>query len=200
MSRTAADLALLAALAAIAPGCERAPLDPLCPDILPGALAISELRGAQSGGAADPWGQWIEIYNSTGSSISLTGLAVTLRKINGSSEGRILVRSPDATIPALGYAVLGQFAMGQEPTHVTYGYAGDFPDSLYSAAQVELSSCGRVIDQMVYRSLPTQGTLCLDGTEVPDSVANDDESAWCTDAEGTDHPGTPLMRNPPCAP
>jgi hypothetical protein len=179
--------------------CARDPLEPPCPQVSAGDLVLSEVRGAQTG-SADTFGQWVEIYNASGGTVSLGGLALAMRRLDGSSEARILVRSLDDEVAAGGYAVLGRFARGGEPTHVTYGFVADYNQNLFGAAALELSACGVLIDRVVYRALPATGSLAFDGGRVPDARANDDERAWCADASGTGSPGTPLMRNTPCAP
>jgi lamin tail-like protein len=193
MLRSALALFLCASAA-----CARDPLDPVCPEVGAGGLVISEIRGAQAG-SGDVGGQWVEIYNATNQSVNLAGLALTMRKINGSAEARIMVRDHDLVVAAGAYATLGRFDESALPAHVSYGFAQDFGDNLYSAAQVELSACGEVIDQVVYRSLPTAGTLGFDGGKTLSATANDDEKAWCVDGSGVGHPGTPLMRNNACA-
>jgi hypothetical protein len=178
--------------------CVRDPVDTPCPDVEPGGLVFSEVRGAQ-GGSADTFGEWIEIYNASRGAVALGGLALTVRRLDGGAETRIMVRDDDMSLAAGAYAVLGRFARGHEPAHVTYGYVSDLDGNLLRAAELVLSSCGVVLDRVVYRTLPASGTLGFDGGRVPDASANDAESAWCVDARGTGGPGTPLMRNLECA-
>ena len=194
MRRTALAFLLCASAA-----CARDPLDPVCPEVGAGGLVITEVRGPQTPSAGDTGGQWFEIYNATSQSVNLAGLALTMRKINGSAEARIMVRANDLVVAAGDYTVLGRFTQGQLPAHVKYGFAQDFATDIYSGAQVELSACGEVIDQMIYRSLPPQGSLSFDGAKTPSAAGNDDEKAWCTDGSGIGHPGTPDMRNNACA-
>jgi hypothetical protein len=171
-------------------------------------LVVSELRGAQSG--PDTYGTWIELYNASDATLDLTGLAVDLVKLDGSAEARVLVRARDLTLAAGAYVVLGRAVAGDEPAHVDYGYVVDFDADLYDNAAIELWGCQELVDRIVYRSLPEQGTLALDGSVAPNAAANDEadaddpDSAWCVDAAvgpSTElgAPGTPGEANPPCA-
>jgi hypothetical protein len=183
-------------------GCEREPLPWICPDVGPGDLVITELRGSQTG--SDTYGQWIEVYNASGAAQDLQGLSVELIRLDGSGPARILVRVDGVTVPAGGYAVLGRFATGQEPVHVDYGYLHDFSSNLYDSAAVDLVACGERVDRVVYRDLPRVGTLSYDGDLTPDAMGNDDEDAWCVDDVPEDSttelgvPGTPGQPNRPC--
>jgi hypothetical protein len=188
---------LVVACAAVA--CERDPLPEACPQVAPGELVISEIRGPQSGGT-DTLGQWVEVYNASSRVIGIGGLGLRMRKLDGSGDVTVLVRSATPKIAAHGYAVLGRFAAGQEPAYVTYGFLGDFTSNLYPSAAFELDACGTRIDEVRYASLPGAGSLAFDGARDPDASANDDPKNWCVDAAGTNHPGTPLERNHPCAP
>ncbi|NOZ01256.1 MAG: hypothetical protein GXP54_05130 [Deltaproteobacteria bacterium] len=67
---------VLAGLLILSAGCARGPLEAVCPNIAAGGLAVSEVRGNQSG--LDTWGQWIEIYNSTAVPVEAGGLVLRL--------------------------------------------------------------------------------------------------------------------------
>lgn len=183
-------------------GCAREPADTPCPPVGAGELVLTEIRGPQSGD--DGYGEWLEIYNASPGEIDLAGLALTIFKLDGSSESHILVRR-HITVAADGYAVVGRQLAGQEPAYVDYGYITDFDRDLYDSGAIELSSCGQSIDITVYRNLPTRGTLVLDGDLSPTADLNDDEAAWCVDAEEDAMSptqgirGTPRERNRSCS-
>lgn len=183
-------------IASLAAACARDPLPEACPDLAAGDLVISEIRGPQSGGT-DTLGQWIEIYNASGHVVDLQGLTLRMQHLDGSGDVSILVRA-EREVGIAGYATLGRFAAGSEPAYVTYGFLDDFSSNLYSSGAVDVRACEALIDRTSYRSLPTAGTLALDGTGDPDATDNDDAASWCTDASGVNHPGTPQERNPPC--
>jgi len=183
-------------IASLAAACARDPLPGACPDLDVGDLVISEIRGPQSGGS-DTLGQWIEIYNASGHAVELQGISLRMQHLDGSGDVTILVRD-ERQVGVAGYATLGRFAAGSEPSYVTYGFLDDFSSSLYSSGAIDVRSCDTLVDRTSYRSLPTTGTLALDGTDDPDATANDDAAHFCTDASGVNHPGTPQERNPPC--
>ncbi len=183
-------------------GCSQEPLDIPCPEVSKGDLVVTEVHGPQTG--EDRYGEWIEIYNATGSAIDLSGLSVTFKKLDGSSNTRLFIRTALSLAPGA-YAVFGRQTAGAEPEHVDYGYKADLDSKLYDSAAVEVISCGDQIDLAVYRNLPTKGSLTLDGAiSPPTALANDDERSWCVDNredEDTEQlgvRGTPGEENPVC--
>jgi hypothetical protein len=190
----------------VAGGCSRDPVDVPCPDIQPGDLVVTEIRGAQS---PEPgYGEWIEIYNASPDTVDLTGLRVTLtRLVDGTAAASFVLRGGASTDAApASYFVLGRFPAGDEPTYVQYGYADDYDDDLPSGAGVDVFACGELIDRMIYRALPDEGTYSLSGAiDPPEGAENDVEDSWCVDlTEDGDTPtmgirGTPGMENIPCA-
>jgi hypothetical protein len=165
-------------------------------------LVITEVHGPQSG--EDAYGQWIEIYNSSARTIDLAGLSVSVIRLDGSAEARFLVRNATTVAPN-GYAVFGRQVAGSEPAHVDYGYISDLEKDLYDSGAIEVSSCGLRIDLMVYRNLPTKGSVILDGSiDPPTAEANDDEVNLCIDqtedamTEQSGIRGTPQEGNPVC--
>lgn len=195
----------LLVVVAAAAGCAREPLDEVCPPLAAGDLAVSEIRGPQTG--TDTWGQWIEVYNATAAELDLAGLDLSLHKLDGSGQADILVRRA-VRVEAGGYAVLGRFPADRLPEHADYGFEYDFGSSIYTDGVVGLVSCGTLIDEVVYQELPSEGSLAFDGAYPPDAATNDEQSAWCVDDQpwepgdaGTTMvgvPGTPGERNRAC--
>ncbi len=188
---------LLPAIAAACAACARDPLQVTCPAVAAGGLAVSEIRGKQSS-SSDALGQWIEIYNTTGAAVKLTGLAVEMTTLTGASTVRFEVRAQDAEIGPNRYFVMGKFPAAATPAYVDYGFGDGFAGDLPSGAGLDLVACSTTIDHVTYRTLPGQGTLSYDGMLTPDAIGNDDESAWCADVSNAGA-GTPKMRNTPCA-
>ncbi len=201
--------ALLAtvAVATAATACVRDPLPGGCPRIEPGALVVSELRGPQNGS----YRQWIEVYNAGDTPIAVQGLRFAFTKLDGTAPVAFAVRSEGLEVAPGAYLVLGG-GDPEEEDYIDYDYTADYhsstsasPRDLYGAARLELTACDRVIDQVVYQTLPTAGTLALDGAAPPDAAANDDSTmGWCVDARD-DGPkteiglrGSPGEQNPPC--
>lgn len=192
-------------------GCARDPIELECPLIEPGALVVTELRGAQSG--TDTWGQWIELYNTTDQPLALAGVRVVMMKLDGSGRTELLVRARGTQVAAGGYFVLGRFEDSERPDHVDYGWRPDFESDLYASGLVEVWACEqqgeelayRELDELVYEGLPTAGSLAFDGALEPSADANDEESDWCIDDTAYELepgqvglPGTPGAANPPC--
>ncbi|MBN2498983.1 MAG: lamin tail domain-containing protein [Deltaproteobacteria bacterium] len=177
---------LVMGLSALA-GCEREPIDRVCPALHAGDLAISEIRGPQGGGT-DTWGQWIEIHNPTDAELSLCGLLIRVQRLDGSGATDISVRDRGASIDPLGYFVFGRFPADDLPAHVDYGYEADFSGDLYSNGVIDLYGCDEVpVDRITYEDLTTEGSLSYDGALVLTAESNDEQADWCVD----DHPAEP---------
>lgn len=186
-------------------GCAREPEPLVCPDAEEGELVISEVRGAQS--STDTWGQWVELYNASGSDIDIHGLRVTFVPGDGSEPDVVLVRTEPVEVPLGEYVVLGREDDIRRSPHVDYGYLLDFAGDIPPVGKIEVQACGVVVDSATYRDLPQIGTLALDGEIEPTAEANDDMASWCGDTtepplEGPQTeigvPGTPGEENRPC--
>ena len=189
MRSLALSLACVLGSALAAAACVRDPLDRLCPDHAPGDLVVTEIRGPQTG--ADSYGQWIELYNATDRPIDLAGVSLTLRRLDGSGDFRFMVRDPEARVEPRAYAVLGG-ARAEDKPFVTYDFTDDASGNFYAAALLDLYTCEARVDAMLYRALPSVGTLSLDGAREPDAAANDDaDVGWCTD-DAPPAPGEPI--------
>ena len=182
--------------AVAAAGCARDPAPAECPEVAVGELAVTEVRGPQTG--ADTLGTWIELYNASGRALDLRGLEVRFRKKDGSGETDVIVRR-SVPMAAAAYVVLGLVADdATRPSYIDYGFAADYHDSFLAAAAVDVQACGLRIDRMTYDVLPRSGTYSLGGP--PGADANDLPASWCTDATMVDttFPGTPQHANLPC--
>lgn len=175
----------------------------ICPDVAAGELVITEVRGEQSG--ADTYGQWIEVYNASGSAIDLRGMHLEVTRLDGSGLKKVIVRADALPVEAGAYTVLGRFP-NEIPAHGDYAFGFDLESDLYGAAVVKILACGEEVDSLVYNDLPGEGSYSFDGNLDPDASANDTDSNWCTDAaEDPDAPpteigipGTPKEANRPC--
>ncbi|MDQ3364644.1 MAG: lamin tail domain-containing protein [Myxococcota bacterium] len=189
-------LSMALATAALA-GCTRDPVDELCPDLAPGDLVVTEVRGPQTPG--DGLGEWIELYNASGAVVDLRGIRIRFRRKDGSSEVPILVRR-SVTVAAGGYAVLGIFDPAMLPAFADYSFATDYTQTWLAAAAIDVETCGARIDLATYDVLPKQGSFSFTGASAPDADQNDDLARWCTDPNmvGTTFPGSPQQPNLAC--
>ena len=185
--------------------CERDPIDVPCPQLEVGDLVVTEIRGVQ-----DPepgYGEWIELYNASPDTVDLLGLRIDLTKlVDGTAAASILLHDGPTQAAPGSYFVVGGFPAGEEPAHVAYGYGDDFTGLLPSGAAVDIHSCGVLVDRMIYRELPGEGTWSFTGAiDPPEDAENDVEGSWCVDlTEDDDTPamgirGTPGEANIPCA-
>lgn len=178
-------------LIALVVGCTRDPVPAECPDVVPGDLVVTEIRGPQS--PEDAAGVWIELYNASGDTIDLEGTKVRFRKKDGSSEVPVLVRR-SLPVAAGGYAVLGLVNDDDtRPAHIDYGFATDFHQGFLPAAAVDVEACGMRIERATYDVLPKTGTYSLG--IAPNADDNDIPASWCVNATAE---GTPQQANPPC--
>lgn len=199
--------------------CVRAPDDGVCPDVDPGELVVTEIRGRQAG--LDTLGQWIEIANRSGGTIDLHGLELELRDANGdlvNTSRRVLVRS-ELVAPRDGFVVLGHHEPARMPAFVDYSFFADYratPDADGDVpiqatkdlvpGSIMLVACGLEIDRVPVDVLPDAGTRALDGAIEATAEQNDLAAHWCVDDEpappgsmtGAGIPGTPGAPNRPC--
>lgn len=202
---------------AVAAGCVRPPLDEFCPEVAPGDLVLTEVRGPQPGS----YRQWIELYNAGDEPVALGGLRVQFEELDGDAGVQLLVRDADLVVEPGAYVVLGGGDPETRP-YIDYDYTSDLhqplddadgsytpaqldPRDLDSAARVVVRMCEVVVDVAVYRGLPELGTLALDGAAAPDAADNDDSArGWCVDERAggptteTGVRGSPGEANPPC--
>jgi hypothetical protein len=201
MRRGLHGCAVATSIAIVVPGCVREAEDFICPDVDPGDLVVTELRGPQASPNSLP--QWIEIANVSGDSVDLQGLHLDLQRQNGDGPLDMIVRYK-RTIAADGYYVLGFVSDTMLESGVDYGLAGEHDGDLYDSGVLALVACGEEIDKVVYDALPDMGTWSL-GLAPPAADGNDAEDAWCVDATIPDGPmtelgipGTPGEANRPC--
>lgn len=183
--------------------CAQDPLPFICPDVDPGALVITELRGPQS--EPDTRGQWLELANISGGTVDMEGLHVVAYQLDGTNEMDGIVRYK-REVADDDRLVVGKFTVGtQMPEWIDLDFNAEWPSDLSADGIIELRACDETIDQIVYHDLPTSGTYSL-GVEPPDADENDDEEAWCNDTTPPPEgpmtelglPGTPGEVNNPC--
>ncbi len=173
-------------------GCVRDPETAECPELAPGDLVVTEIRGPQTPDDRD--GPWIELFNASAGAIDLEGMKIRFRRKDGSSEVPVLVRRPVSFGPGE-YVVLGLFDDAERPGFAAYGFQNDFHETWLDAAAIDVDTCGERVDLATYDSLPSIGTFSFGGA--PDSNQNDDLGQWCTDPSSLGTPGAANIACPP---
>lgn len=171
-----------------------------CVDLASGDLVITEVHANPGGRDGDR--EYIELYNTSEASISLTGLRVLTSQADGSSpkSHRLL----EGVVDPNAYFVLGNALATPRPEHIDYSY-GNALGSLRNSGAILSVWCGeRTIDRVSYGPTKDGRALELDGALAPDHHTNDDPNAWCSTPEGAGafedgSFGTPGRRNSPCA-
>lgn len=140
----------------------------------PGDFYINEVMVNPSG--ADAFKEYIEIYNPGNASLSLNGLKIFRRKLDGTAESAkwsIL----SGTLPSKSYFVVGDYSERPLPAHLDYGipYELGLPNS---SGQIGFYCNDIVIDLMKYNTT-TDGTSLslLTGLTSP-YEENDDPINW----------------------
>ena len=196
-----ATTSLIAACAA----CARDAEDAICPALSAGDLVVTELRGAQSEpqaeGDALPVAAFVELYNASDAAVDLRGVVMVFRSVDGGELTRAIVRDHLELAPGAYLALSPRDADGADvaPLAPTFGY--DLGQDVPGNAQLIVSACGVEIDRLLYRVLPTTGSLAFGavGNTAPTAADNDLETAWCVQtATPTGTLGSPGAANQAC--
>lgn len=163
-----------------------------------GDLVITEFLNDPDG--TDTGAEWIEIFNTLGTTLDLKGMTIYLKKVDGTGLKQHVIRT--GSIPSRSYFVLGDVRAGALPSYVNYTY-DDTLGGLSNQEGVLGLKCGTTtFDEIQYSVTPKAAhARQLDGRQSPDSVVNDDETKWCdspTMLAGTANFGTPGQPNAQC--
>jgi len=170
-----------------------------CQGVTSGDLVITEIHANPDGPDGD--GEYIELYNASGSAISLEGWELVSSRLDGT--GAEAHRFAASTIDPGAYWVVGNAAPEALPAHVDYSYGGTLGPLRNSDAALSIM-CGPVrVDRVTYHHTIDGRALELDGELAPDGEVNDDPNHWCTANEsstelGANERGTPGAPNAPC--
>ncbi|MGZ4123462.1 MAG: lamin tail domain-containing protein [Tumebacillaceae bacterium] len=121
--------------------------------IAAGSVVVNEIMYNQASGSTVP--EWVELYNTTSSAITLTGYKLTDNGVGSSSLTEGVYTLPTVTIPAGGY-----ITVGNSYSTATYNWSGNFALSnsgdgvaLFSDANGDnLAQSGEVIDSVEFSS------------------------------------------------
>ncbi|MEL6182406.1 MAG: lamin tail domain-containing protein, partial [Myxococcota bacterium] len=147
--------------------------------------------------------EWIELYNTTGGSLSLEGCVLR----DNDSSSRFLVIG-DVTLGSGGYGLF----VKSDNTAVNTGLTPDdvFEMNLSNGEEVALECSGALIDVVTYDDNDDGWPDASNGIAIQlapgsfDDVSNNSASSWCVASNlynsdgGDDSFGTPGTANDPC--
>ncbi len=177
-------------------------VDGACPDAVrapvAGEVLFSEIMYDPHFDIADARGEWLELRNTTGDALDLTGCQLA----DGSGSSVPIV---DVRIGPNGYALFARSAAPEDNGGLDVD--GTFPFALGNGGDVVRFACrGEILDEVLWGDgWPSQqaASLSLD-PGVVDPAGNDDPANWCLgstpyyeDPDG-DNLGTPGGPNPAC--
>ncbi len=208
----AQSLSACLAFASLVTGCMVDALPQECPQVEPGELVVSEMRGDQAD-AADTRGQWIELRSRAASETDLRGLLIEIFDPSVTDIDARLQRGLVRTEPGEAMLLPDQLFVfgiqvdGSLPTSEYEFYSiADLGFGLPAGqGRVRILACEQEIDAFTFPALPQLGTLAFDGALDLTAESNDDIESWCDDVTAAPPgdplvgpPGTPGQDNPPC--
>ncbi len=148
-----------------------------CKGRVAGDLVISEILNDPPG--TDTGKEYVELYNTTGSTIELKGMTIYVSKGDGTGEKTHVIRA--GAVPAGAYYAVGD-VRGSDPLPPYIGYSyDDALGALPNSDGIVGVRCGTTkVDEVKYVSAPKAGhARTFDGDKLPDAAGNDDETSWC---------------------
>lgn len=188
----------------VAGGCGLPALDTAdgCDGLFSGDIVITEVHANPLGADAD--GEYIELYNASGSVRSLEGSTLVVSRADGTDPRTHRFTGLEALEPSA-YFVAGNAGSEAAPSHVNYSYGSSLGNLRNTDGAVSLWCGERLIDRMDYEQTSDGRALELDGALPPDDELNDQAESWCFAPEGAKQPfagnfGTPGGPNDACSP
>jgi Lamin Tail Domain/Secretion system C-terminal sorting domain len=163
--------------------------------ILPGDLIITEFM-ANPAAVTDANGEWIEIYNTSNSSVDMNGFYIS----DGGADTIQIVSATPLIIPSGGYFVFGRSSDINMNGGVSVNYVlASFSVNNVSSSLILTDSLFNVIDETSYITTVNGKSTSLDPFYY-DAIGNDNPLNWCdgTTAYGLGDFGTPGALNPAC--
>ena len=122
--------------------------------IAPGSVVVNEIMYNQASGSTVP--EWVELYNTTGSSIDLSGYKLTDNNVGATSLTEGVYTLPSGTvIPAGGYLTIGNSystAQIKWSGNLALSNSGDNVALFYDSNGNNLATSGEVIDNVNFTS------------------------------------------------
>ncbi len=159
------------------------PTRTLVTDLSVGDLIITEMLSDPSTPCSnDANGEYIEVYNTTGNSIDLTGLFVESAAGSAEVQAGAHVEPSEAVVLYRTPAGTACFAFATTIAYDAYPYAGNFVFDDVAGDLVRITDGTRVLDTVDFRAWLVKSTrgaaFSLDNGSV-DATQNDNESSWC---------------------
>lgn len=148
-------------------------------ELLAGTLVITEVVANVPGD--DEGLEWFEIYNTSSETVTLEGLVLVYEKVDGTGRKTHTV-ARGVEVASGGYVVVGSLLdeLAEGSGHVDYGYAGELGDFGNTAGYLAIESAsGDIVDEIYYDAPSETGSRTFDGSQTPDSLANDNLDNWC---------------------
>lgn len=163
-----------------------------------GSIIITEIM-KNSVAVDDAFGEYFEVYNTTGASIDMQGWVIS----DADSDSHTITTS--VVVPSMGYVVFGRnetFAVNGGVT-VAYQYSGIFMSN--GADEVQIECSGTIIDAVAYTdgAFPDTAGVSMElSTNAYTSVANNEGANWASAIStfGSGDSGTPGAVNDNSAP
>jgi hypothetical protein len=147
-------------------------------ELLAGTLVITEIVANVPG--ADAGLEWFELYNASNETVDLEGLTLVYEKVDGTGRKTHTIARSVEVAPG-GYVVVGSLLdeLAQGSAHVDYGYAGELGDFGNTAGYIAIESSDETVDETYYEGPSENASRSFDGSQSPDSLANDNSGNWC---------------------
>jgi hypothetical protein len=168
----AAAVLTILGLGACGAGSEGSPAAAGCEGVVAGDFVITEVLANPAGDDAGK--EWFELYNASGAERSLRGLRLVAARADGTSEKTHMVGADGPVVAAGGYVVVGD---GQG---AGYAYGKDLGGLANGGGRLAVRCGAEEIDAVAYDTVSEGRSRQLDGAAVPDALANDDASRWCS--------------------
>ena len=146
-----------------------------CDAIAEGDLVITEIMANPAG--SDGGNEYIEIYNTTGTSIDLEGLVVKAMKNDDTSVKTHAIAA--AAIGSTEYFAMGDSDMAQPHLAYTYGTASQLSSIRNTDGVLELLCGDVVVDRVEYATAASGQSLQLKPEITPTSSVNDKAANLC---------------------
>lgn len=170
-----------------------------CDGLNPGDLVITEVMIDPAG--ADSGNEWIEIFNTLGSTLDLKGMTLFVQAVDGTGAKTHNIRAGSA--PGRGFFTFGDVRSGPNPAWIGYSYSNALGSLNNSSGTVGLKCGTKVITSYTWtEATKPNHSRMVDGTLEITQATADDAANSCDTPDGNVYSdpnvGTPGLQNPAC--